>query len=331
MKRLVCILCLMALLCGCGAAQPSYDERSIYAMDTYMTIRVYGDDGVKLAADTVQRINELNAMLSATDSSSPLFLLNAGGSAQCPDELCDLLTKTVALSRRTAGALDPTVFPLMQLWGFPEKDYRVPTPAELAAALAGVGVEHIQIDGSTVTLTDGARLDFGAVAKGYAGQTCADALLAGGADAALLSLGGNVQTVGTKPDGSPWVIGITDPQAPDAVLATLSLTGTHAIVTSGSYQRCFEKGGVRYHHILDPATGAPADNGLVSVTVVADDGFLADGLSTALFVMGLEDAAAFYRRSDDFEAVFVSEDGTVYVTEGLTCAISGTDYMEISK
>lgn len=331
MKRFLSILCLLALLCGCSAGGASYDECTIYAMDTTMTVRVYGDDARQQTEAVVAQINELSAMLTATDETSPLAKLNAAGSADCPDALCRLLEKTVALSIRTGGALDPTVFPLMKLWGFPDKAYRVPSQEELSAALAAVGVEHIHMAGSTVTLSDGAMLDFGAVAKGYTGQICADLLRSAGVEAALLSLGGNVQTVGEKPDGSPWVIGITDPDNSETYLATLKLSGTHAIVTSGSYQRYFESGGVRYHHILDPATGCPADSGLVSVTIVADDGFLADGLSTALFVMGLEEASAFYRQSDDFEAVLIGTDGTIYVTSGLTDVFSGPAYEEISK
>lgn len=329
MKRILCIFAILALLTGCSGT--AYSESSIYSMDTYMTVRVYGSDAKSQTEQVLAMIRQCNDSLSAADVQSPVYALNQNGSSQLPDEAIDLLNKSITLSQRTGGALEPTVYPLTRLWGFVDKQYRIPETAEIDTALATVGTSHIHMEGATVTLDAGTQLDFGAVAKGYTGQRCADALQNSGITAALLSLGGNIQTVGTKPDGSPWVIGITDPAQPDTYFATLSLTGTHAIVTSGGYQRYFEQDGKRYHHIIDPATGCPAESGLQSVTIVADDGFLADGLSTALFIMGLEQAAEFYRESDDFEAVLVADDGTVYVTAGLTDAFSGDGYEVIFR
>ena len=133
---------------------------------------------------------------------------------------------------------------------------------------------------------------------------------------ALLNLGGNVQTIGSKPDGSAWIIGIKDPKNPDTAMMGLSVTD-QAVVTSGGYERYFEQDGHTYWHIMDPTTGHPADSGLRSVSIIGEDGLTCDGLSTSLFVMGLEKAAELWAQSDDFEAVFVTDTGEVYITEGL--------------
>ena len=332
MKKVKCLgllVVLSLLLFGCSpAAQTS--EKTLFAMDTVFSFRLYdGGDGEGLDACT-DIILELEKMLSVTDPDSALSVLNATGEGTLPEDAATLLSQTLALSERTGGALDPTIYPLVKLWGFTTDTYQVPDETAISETLEKVGIDHVQQQGQLLTLLDGAQLDFGAVAKGYAAKCCAELLSAQGT-AALLDLGGNIQTVGEKPDGSAWQIGITNPDDPSQSLAQLSLTGSNAVVTSGSYQRYFEQDGVRYHHILDPKTGYPAQSGLKSVTIVAQDGFLADGLSTALFVMGLADGSNFWRQSDDFEAVWIDLDNQVFVTEGLAEQISGCEYTVISR
>lgn len=324
-----CLLSLTALLSGCGKQQ-TYTQKDLYAMDTVMSFRVYAQDATVSCDGCIAIVQELEQALSVTDPDSALSAINQTGQGQLPESAAQLLARTLELSSRTGGALDPTIYPVVRLWGFSEKNYRVPTQDEIARALDRVGAGHVQLTGTQVTLSDGAQLDFGAVAKGYAGQQCAD-YLADQNLAASINLGGNAQTVGSKPDGSDWKIGIANPDSPSNALAVLNLRGTNAIVTSGDYQRYFERDGRRYHHIMDPATGAPADSDLRSVTIVAQDGLLADGLSTALFVMGLEKATDFWRRSDDFEAVFVDENKQIFVTQGLADSITDCDFTVIER
>lgn len=324
--KLYALLLLLLLLPGCSR-QPV--EAQIYAMDTVMTIKLWGSHAEAASQDLSRLFQEQEAQLSVTRPGSLVSRLNEGQAVELPEQMQDLFQETLSLSSRTGGTLDPCLYPVTKLWGFTTGQYRVPEQEEIHAALAHTGGKQLILAGSRARLADGAQMDLGAVGKGWAGRLAVEYLgQREGITGGLLSLGGNVQTYGEKPDGTPWQVGIQDP-AGAGTLGTLSLSGTWAVVTSGGYQRYFETGGVRYCHILDPETGAPAQSGLASVTVVAEDGLLADGLSTALYIMGLEAAAGFWQESRDFEAVFCTEDGTVYITAGLADCFTGCPFEEI--
>ena len=312
LKRFLASVLLLALfLTGCRAQPPEQTE--FFTMDTLMNLKLWGDPDGKAAREVVQTINALASALSVTDAQSEIARLNETGSAALSEETAALLAAALELSRRTDGAFDPTVYPLVRLWGFTGETQAVPGSAELQRALAAVGTENVLQSGQNVTLRNGAMLDFGGIAKGYAAEKCAKLLEAAGIEAALLSLGGNVQTVGTKPDGSAWAVGIADPENPTQAIATLTFTGSLALVTSGGYQRYFEEDGVRYHHILDPKTGYPARSGLASVTILAESGTLGfrngicrialDGLRNDLNVQGILPARGLVRRTSE-EAAF---------------------------
>lgn len=309
MKRLLCIILIISLLCllpGCEQQA----EKTVYAMDTVMQLQVWGKDR-EAGIDRVTAIlKEQESLWSVTDPDSVLSALNRGQEEQLQAAYRALLEKIMKLSERTGGAFDPRLGALSRAWGFYDKVYRVPSQGELYAAMAAP------------------QWDLGAALKGYAGTQCVKALEQLQVDRAILNLGGNVQTFGEKPDGSPWSIGIQNPEGGDYV-GTVSVTGTAAIVTSGDYQRYFAIDGVRYHHILDPETGMPAQSGLSSVTVICRDGLTADALSTALFVMGLEEGTAFWRASSDFEAVFITAAGEIYATEGAN--LSGCEFEVIGR
>ena len=314
MKRLALLFLVAALfLSGCVSKTPT--EATIFAMNTQMSLRLYGDrDGAQMRT-LRELIASLDKKLSVTDERSETSALNRTGESADPDVLA-LLKTAKELNRRTDGALDVTVYPLVRLWGFTTEDYRVPTPEEIAALLPLVGADRIALTDGTARLEVGTEADFGALAKGYAADLCRSSMEQAGLSG-ILSLGGNLQTVGSKPDGTPWTVGVQDPDDPAAIRVKLTLTGSRAVVTSGDYQRYFTQGDTRYCHILDPKTGSPVQGTLRSVTVVAQSGLLADGLSTALFVLGLERGEALWRESDDFEAIWIDRDGTITVTEGL--------------
>lgn len=308
MKRLLSLILACALLlCGC---EPSPRDYTWFAMNTVMQLRIWGDDAAEGYGRIIAELTDLDRCWSATSQDSILWQLNNDPMFQPDPEQTDLLESIGQLSLRTGGAFDPKMRCLSEAWGFYNEQHRVPSQEEIYAALA-----HPQ-------------WDLGGALKGYAGQQCVQILESLDIRRAMLNLGGNIQTYGEKADGSPWQIGIQNPDGGD-YLGIVSVTGTRSIVTSGDYQRYFEEDGVRYHHILDPQTGYPADSGLRSVTVICRDGLTADCLSTALFVMGLEEGAEFWRQSDDFEAVWIAEEGTIYATSGAN--LSGCTFEVITR
>lgn len=310
------MLSALLFLTGCSAeSSPEPVQGTFFAMDTVMDFTIYGESGLIDQSESL--IASLESLVSVTDTGSELYAINQTGSGTLTGKASSLMEQALEICRRTDGALDLSIYPIVRAWGFTTGSYQVPDEAEIQALLPLVDYRKIQYDAATgtVTLPEGMEIDLGSVAKGYAGQLVAQMLREHGVQSALLNLGGNVQTVGTKPDGSPWQIGIKDPQGEDAMMV-LSVED-QAVVTSGGYERYFEQDGQTYWHIMDPSTGHPADSGLISVTIVGDEGVVCDGLSTALFVMGLEKAADLWAQSGDFEAVFVTASGEVYITEGL--------------
>ena len=304
------------LLTGCsGAPAQEPETATFFAMDTAMDFTVYGDAALLDEAETL--IGSLEEQVSVTDEHSDIYAIDHTGSGSLSGNAAELMEQALELCRRTGGALDISVYPIVRAWGFTTGGYQVPDEETIQSLLPLVDYTQIQYDAATgvVTLPEGMEIDLGSVAKGYAGQLAAQMLREHGVQSALLNLGGNVQTVGAKPDGSPWQIGIKDPQGEDAMMV-LSVED-QAVVTSGGYERYFEQDGQTYWHIMAPSTGHPADSGLISVTIVGDEGVVCDGLSTALFVMGLEKAADLWAQSGDFGAVFVTASGEVYITEGL--------------
>ena len=227
----------------------------------------------------------------------------------------DIIRFALEMARETDGALDPTVYPLLRAWGFTTGEYRIPDLEEIAGLLERVGYARVRLEENVVRLEPGMMLDLGAVGKGWAGDLLIDFLRERNVTSAILDLGGNIQTLGSKPDGTPWRLGLRDPFSQD--LYGVVEVRDAAVVTSGAYERYFTgEDGRQYGHILDPATGCPAQSGLASVTVISSEGKLCDALSTALYVMGLEKASAYWRAHQDFEMVLVTREGEIYLTPG---------------
>lgn len=324
-------LCMALLLTGCGAAaqESSPDtgtkaevpsaSADIFAMDTYMTVTCYGErceEAVEAAENEIRRLDDL---LSVGNEDSEISRINRDGTGTVSEDTAEMVAEALSLCNTTGGAFDITVYPLMELWGFTTGNFAVPDAAALADALADSGSDKVTLDGGTVTLSEGQGIDLGGIAKGFTSARLMEIFREYDLVSGVVSLGGNVQCYGTKTDGSLWRCGIQDPQDPDgdSYLGVLSLADK-AVITSGAYERYFvdEATGETYHHILDPRTGYPANNGLLSVSVVSANGMLADGLSTGCYVMGLERSIDYWRTyGSEFDLILMDEAGEVYVTE----------------
>ena len=317
-RLLLLLWSLLLILSGCGAAsRPGLCSTEFFAMDTVMSVRAYTTDDAVLSG-VPSLVDALENELSVTKEGSAVYTLNHDGHAEMTDDTAFLLSRALELCDETDGALDISVYPGVRAWGFTSADgsYRVPDADELAALLQTVDHTRVVCEDGTAYLPEGMEIDLGAVAKGYAGDKVAAYLRERGVTSALLDLGGNIQTVGTKPDGADWRVAVQDPNG-DRLLGVLAVSD-QAVITSGGYERYFtDEEGTLWWHIMDPRSGYPARNGLVSVTVVGDQGLYCDALSTALFVMGTEDAVAFWRTHRDFDMLLVTEDGELLLTSAL--------------
>ncbi len=291
-KRFLTLAAALALalsLAACGA-RTSSGMRTVYAMDTVLEITAYGKNTGDALDAAEQALYALDAQLDRHDGTSAVSTLNRDGTVT-DAALAALVETALTVGELSGGAFDPTVAPLLDAWDFTGDAPRVPSDGELAALLTRVGLENVSVDGDTVTLKNGAQLDLGGIAKGYAGDEIRTILKEHGVTSAVIDLGGDVALLGAKPDGSDWRVAVKYPANSEKFLGVLSVADTF-VVTSGVYERGFEENGVYYHHILDPKTGKPADSGLVSVTVVCGGGAWADALSTACFVLGAEKSLA---------------------------------------
>ena len=314
MRKIIPTVLLLALVLTSCASLRTAKTSDFFAMDTYMSMKYYGKDGEAEKLKTAAA--ELEKKLSVTEADSEIARLNRDGRAELSGETEKVLSGALDVCRETGGALDVTVYPAVRAWGFTTGEYRVPDGDEIEEIIGKIGYDKVGLSDGAATLPGGFMVDLGAVAKGYLGDKLAETLERDGVNSALLDLGGNIRALGEKPDGSPWRVAVRDP-AGDGVIGTLPLRDETA-ATSGGYERYFvdDDGEVRWH-IIDPATGYPAKAGLISVTVIGKDGLRCDGLSTALFVMGAEQAEEFWQKKRDFEMILVTEDGKILLTPGV--------------
>ena len=310
MKRLgIFCLALLLLVPMPACSRPIAASSVGFACDTVVTVTVYASQTE--ADNAIELCKSYERLFSKTIEGSDIWNLNhaEGKPVRVDPETIALLELAVEIGKASNGAFDVTIAPVSALWDFTADDPKVPAESELEQALTLVDYRSIRIEDDTVTLLNGCQLDLGGIAKGYIADCVAAYLKQRGVEHACINMGGNIVVFGGKPDGKPWTIGIRDPNGtPDQSEETVTLNDG-VLVTSGNYERFFMLDGKRYHHILDPKSGMPVQNGLASVTILADSSAVADALSTACFVLG-EEAAAALLAEYHADAIFLYQDGT---------------------
>lgn len=320
-KLFIIAFIIMVMFCSCGG-NTIYTEE-FFALDTYITVTVDHKNGKALIGDIKNIIKDYESKLSSTNTNSQIYMLNKNKTATLDSDCIELLTKTFTACDKTKGNFDLTVLPAVKAWGFLSDSYKIPNEKEINELQSYIGYNQVKISGNTVSISEKAEIDLGGSAKGFIGDKCAEYLEKNGVKYAVISLGGNIRTVGEKPNNEKFTVGIEYPDTHD-VFATISCDDIN-IITSGAYQRNFiGDDGNLYHHIIDPKTAKPAVSDLKSVTVISKDGTLADCYSTAIFVMGLEKGAEF-AMNNALNVVLLTSDNKLYVSKEISDNITLTD------
>jgi thiamine biosynthesis lipoprotein len=325
-NRYTCLLVfLVFLLCCCSCSQnKNYTEKESFQMGTVVSQKLYGKNSESTTEKILQRLNQLEENLSVNINTSTVSRINThSGEAQefqVNSDLLNIITRANKYSAISGGSFDITIGPLVKEWGVFSDNPHVPSADRINELLKLVNYKSIIIDSKNLSMRlplKGQMIDLGGIAKGYAADEAAQICRENGIKSAYINLGGNVILVGSKPDGSPWKIGIQNPRGNHGNYIGVLGLSNKTVVASGDYERFFMKDGVRYHHIIDPKTGWPSNSDLISSTIVTDSSIDADALSTATFVMGLEKSRELLSRLDGVEAILITKNKKVYVTEKL--------------
>lgn len=280
--KLILVLILLFSLCGCSQKEETAD---IFAMDTIISLKLYGNGSKKGISEMKNEIQRIDKKFSPNAKFSVDY------------EIQHLIDTAADVSNATNKSFDIYMGEVMTLWGFYDKNYKIPSEIEIKDALKKE------------------KYDFGGIAKGYAGDLLKDIAIKNNVKSAILTLGGNVVAIGKKPNGDPWKVGIANPENPTDYIGFVEVSDKN-VITSGGYQRFFEQNGKIYHHIINPKTGYPAESDLSSVTIISKNGILADALSTACFVLGKEKTLELYNsKTYDFEAVLIENNGNIITTD----------------
>lgn len=327
-KKLLFIAGLAALLLSGCDRKIEPVSKSGFLLNTYVTVTIYDNDDPKVLDGCLELCRSYENILSKTIEGSEVYKLNHRPKDQqtitVSDDIKNLITRAEYLSKISGGGFDITIEPLSSLWDFTSQNPVIPPENEIKEDVKKVDYQNLKLEGNSLTfLSPHTTLDFGGVAKGYIADRLKDYLKEQGVKSAIINLGGNVLCVGEKPDGTPFKVGLQKPFADrNETIETLNINDM-SVVSSGVYERHFIKDGVNYHHLLDPKTGYPYRNGLVSVTIITKISGDADGLTTACFSQGLEGGLKLVNSLEDVYGIFITDDYEVYYSDG------AKDFLEV--
>ena len=340
------ILC-PAVLSGCSAQTKSEENTAADSqepisataikLNTAVTVTIYDSNDKNLLTECMNLCDKYEKIFSRTASDSELYQLNhrelapverTENTYQVSDDLAELVSEGLDYSELSKEAFDIAIEPLTSLWDFTAKDPQVPEDSLIQAALPKCDYHNISVDKdkNEITLkTDDTAIELGAIAKGYIADRLKDYLVSQNVKSAIINLGGNVLCIGEKPDNSAFKIGIQKPFADRSETIAVMDIKDKSVVSSGIYERCFEQNGTLYHHLLNPETGYPCDNGLIAVTIISDKSVDGDALSTTCFALGLEDGMKLAESLDDVQAFFVTSDYEIHYTKDFQKKIKVTE------
>lgn len=305
---------------GCSPTSKEPQTVSDFKLDTFVSITAYSPTDPQILRDCLALCDHYERLFSRTRTDSALYQLNNKTLTRIPEELGALIQTGLEYCRLSNGAFDLSIGAVSSLWDFSADEPKLPSKEALANALSNVNYQNIRLSrddaGWNLELPQGAALDLGAIAKGYIADKMKEFLLEKGVERAVINLGGNVLCVGEKEKGIPFVIGVRKPFGADNETLALLSVSDQSVVSSGTYERNFTLNGRFYHHILNPATGYPYDNGLSGVTVISSTSVEGDCLSTVCFALGLEKGMALINSLENTEAIFVTTDGKSHYSDG---------------
>ncbi|EJO5346288.1 FAD:protein FMN transferase [Clostridium botulinum] len=318
------IFCLPLIFLGCDSKEKKEPvSRETYLMGTIVNIKAYGKDADKAVQASVDKISDIENKMSVNISNSEISKINKNAGiapVKVSKDTLNVVKASLIYSKKTKGSFDITVEPLVSLWGIGTEKARVPSKDEIENVLNLINYKDVSINEkeSTVMLKNkNQSIDLGGIAKGYTADELKKIFSNYNIQSAFLSLGGNVYVLGNKPDKSSWKIGIQNPLEPRGNYLGIVSVSDKSVVTSGNYERFFEKNGKRYHHIFDTKTGYPAEKGLISVSIISDKSIDGDALSTSVYTLGLNQGKKLIENLKGVEAIFVTKDKKVYITSGL--------------
>lgn len=329
MNRKMLVIFLMTLIlvnaAGCSQKPANPISKSAFMMDTIINLKIYDKTDEKILDLAMDRLREIENRMSATVENSDISQVNMNAGikpVQVHDDVYYVLETAKHYATLSDGAYEPTIGPLVNLWNINDEERdrdSIPSNDEIEKMLELVNYNDLELmdDNYVYLKREGMKLDLGGIVKGYAADEVKRIFAENGIKSAIIDLGGNIYVMGDKGNGEPWKIGVTNPFEPSGRFTGLLELTERSIVTSGDYERYFTYQGKRYHHILDSETGYPADSDVSGVSIISERGIDGDALSTTLFILGVDKGLEFIEDMDGIEAIFITRDKKVIVSDGL--------------